>query len=145
MGQHNENPARAFAKRVRAICATREIVFIKRHLVRTARLFCCVAWMQLCVNAILEPVARSLPDANVDLVRHEFADEREASKAAPPAADESLVPKLSCREASMIAEHADCRLLGQNDPFGRRLRNRIILANAIAWIAIIALIGVMFL
>ena len=45
----------------------------------------------------------------------------------------------------MIAEHADCRLPGQNDPFGSRLRNRIIFANAIAWIAIIALIGLMFL
>jgi hypothetical protein len=65
-------------------------------------------------------------------------------KAAPPATDERLVPEMSSREASMIAEHADCRLLGQNDPFGHRLRNRIILANAIAWIAIIALIRLMF-
>jgi len=44
----------------------------------------------------------------------------------------------------MIAEHADGRMLEQHDPSGRRLRNRIIVANAIAWIAIIALIRLVF-
>ena len=44
----------------------------------------------------------------------------------------------------MIVEHADCRALQQHDLSGRRLRNRIIVANTIAWIAIIALIRLIF-
>jgi hypothetical protein len=56
-------------------------------------------------------------------------------------ANEPLVP---LREAPMIAEHADCRLLQQQDTSGRRLRNRLIVANAIAWIAIIVLIRLIF-
>jgi hypothetical protein len=44
----------------------------------------------------------------------------------------------------MIAEHADCGVLQQHDPSVRRLRNRIIVANAIAWIGIIALISLIF-
>ena len=40
----------------------------------------------------------------------------------------------------MIAEHMDGSVLKQHDPSGRRLRNRLIVANAIVWIAIIALI-----
>ena len=46
----------------------------------------------------------------------------------------------------MIAERADGRLLQphQHDLSGRRLRNRIILANAIAWIVIVVLIRVVF-
>jgi len=44
----------------------------------------------------------------------------------------------------MIAEHADCRVLQLQDPSGRRLRNRIIVANAITWIAVIALIRLIF-
>lgn len=44
----------------------------------------------------------------------------------------------------MIVEHADCRVLQQNDLSGRRLRNRIIVANAIVWPAIIALIRLIF-
>jgi aspartate oxidase len=61
------------------------------------------------------------------------------------AANESLVSETLSREASMITEHADGRMLEQHDPSGRRLRNRIIVANAIAWIAIIALIRLVFL
>jgi hypothetical protein len=64
-------------------------------------------------------------------------------RAKTTAANESLVLETSSREASMIAEHADCRVL-QHDPSGRRLRNRIIVANAVAWIAIIALIRLIF-
>jgi hypothetical protein len=45
----------------------------------------------------------------------------------------------------MIAEHSDRSLLERNDPSGRRLRNRLIAANAIAWIAIIALMSLVFL
>jgi len=44
----------------------------------------------------------------------------------------------------MIAEDVDCRVLLQHDPSGRRLRNRLILANAIAWIAIIVMIRLVF-
>jgi hypothetical protein len=60
------------------------------------------------------------------------------------AANESLVSETSSREATMIAEHAACPVLEQHDPSGRTLRNRIIVANAIAWIAIIALIRLVF-
>ena len=59
-------------------------------------------------------------------------------------ANEPLVLETSSREAPMIAEHADCRLLQQQDPSGRRLRNRIIVANAIAWVVIIVLIRLIF-
>jgi hypothetical protein len=51
---------------------------------------------------------------------------------------------MFCREASMVAKRADRRAPEQRDPADRRLRNRIIIANAIAWIAIIALIGLIF-
>ena len=60
-------------------------------------------------------------------------------------ANEPLVRESSSREAPMIAEHADCRLLRQQDTSGRRLRNRVIVANAIAWIVIIVLIRLIFL
>jgi hypothetical protein len=65
-------------------------------------------------------------------------------KAATAAANESLVSETSSREASMIAERADGRLLQQPDLSGRRLRNRLIAANAVAWIAIVVLIRVVF-
>jgi hypothetical protein len=35
-------------------------------------------------------------------------------------------------------------VLQRHDPSGRKHRNRIIVANAVAWIAIIALIRVLF-
>jgi hypothetical protein len=60
------------------------------------------------------------------------------------AADESFVSEKFSRETPMIAEHTDCSVLEQHDPSGRRLRNRLIVANAIAWIAIIALIRLVF-
>jgi hypothetical protein len=60
------------------------------------------------------------------------------------AANEPLVLGTSSREAPMIAERADCRVLQQQDPSGRRLRNRVIVANVIAWIAIIVLIRLIF-
>jgi hypothetical protein len=59
-------------------------------------------------------------------------------------ANEPLVLEPSSREAPMIAEHADCRLLQPQDPSGRRLRNRVIVANAIAWIVIVVLIRLIF-
>ena len=59
-------------------------------------------------------------------------------------ANEPLVLESSSREAPMIAEHADGRLLQQQDPSGRRLRNRVIVANAIAWVVIIVVIRLVF-
>ena len=59
-------------------------------------------------------------------------------------ANEPLVLESSSREAPMIAEHADCRLLQQQDTSGRRLRNRVIVANAIAWVVIIVVIRLVF-
>lgn len=56
------------------------------------------------------------------------------------AANESLVAERFSREASMIAEHADGCMLQQHDPSGRRLGNRIILANVIAGIFIIVIV-----
>jgi hypothetical protein len=44
----------------------------------------------------------------------------------------------------MVAEDTDCFVLEQHDPCGRKLRNCLIVANAIAWIAIIALIRLVF-
>lgn len=61
------------------------------------------------------------------------------------AADESFVSKKFSRETPMIAEDADCSALERLDASGRRLRNRLIAANAIAWVAIIALIRLVFL
>jgi len=55
-------------------------------------------------------------------------------------ANEPLVLETSSREAPMIAQPADCRVLQRHDPSARRLRNRLLAANVIAWIAIIALI-----
>jgi hypothetical protein len=60
------------------------------------------------------------------------------------AANESFVSETSSREAPMIAEHADRRVLYRQDPSARRLRNRIIVANAIAWVAIIIAICLIF-
>jgi hypothetical protein len=59
------------------------------------------------------------------------------------AAHESLVSETSSREAPMIAQRADCRV-PQHDSTGRRLRNRIIVVNVIAWMAIIALMRLIF-
>jgi hypothetical protein len=44
----------------------------------------------------------------------------------------------------MTMEYADHRVPGPHDPSARRLRNYIILANFVAWIAIIALIRLFF-
>jgi hypothetical protein len=59
-------------------------------------------------------------------------------------ANEPLVLETSSREAPMIAEQAECHVLQRHDPTARRLRNRLLAANVIAWIAIIALIRLMF-
>jgi hypothetical protein len=55
-------------------------------------------------------------------------------------ANEPLVLEKSSREAPMIVQLADCHELQRRDPSARRLRNRLLAANVIAWIVIIALI-----
>ena len=49
-------------------------------------------------------------------------------------------------EALMMAERLHSRALVQHDRLrpDRRLRNRIIIGNAMAWVAIIILIGLLF-
>jgi mRNA-degrading endonuclease toxin of MazEF toxin-antitoxin module len=49
-------------------------------------------------------------------------------------------------EVLMVAERVDCRALVQHDRLlpDRKLRNRIILGNAVAWIAIAVLIRLLF-
>jgi hypothetical protein len=69
-------------------------------------------------------------------------------RAETTAAHEWLVSETSSREAAMISERANCRVLQlprpKRDPTNRRLRNRILVVNAIAWIAIIAMIHLIF-
>jgi hypothetical protein len=59
-------------------------------------------------------------------------------------ANDSLVPEHFSREETMTAEHASCPTLERRDAPDRRLRNRIIIANVIVWIAIIVLIRLIF-
>lgn len=44
----------------------------------------------------------------------------------------------------MIAQRADCPSFEQQRLSGRQLRNRLLLANALAWIALIILIRALF-
>jgi hypothetical protein len=79
------------------------------------------------------------------LTRHESPMTAQLKKVESTAANESLVPEHFSREETMTAEHASCPTLERRDAPDRRLRNRIIIvANAIAWIAIIALIRLIF-
>jgi hypothetical protein len=74
------------------------------------------------------------------LTRHESPMTEKLKKVESTAANESLVPEYFSREETMIAEHASCPGPERRDAPDRRLRNRIIVATLIAWIAIIALI-----
>jgi hypothetical protein len=65
-------------------------------------------------------------------------------RAETAATNEPRVSESSSREEPMIAEYADYRMLERHAPSDRRLRNRIIVANAMAWIAIIVLIRLIF-
>jgi hypothetical protein len=60
------------------------------------------------------------------------------------AANEPLVLESFSREAPMITNYADCHLLHLPGPSDRRLRNRLLVANVMAWIAIVALIRLIF-
>ena len=66
------------------------------------------------------------------------------NKVETTAANESLTPERFSREETMAAEHARCPVLERRDAPDRRLRNRIIVVNVIAWIAIIVLIRLIF-
>lgn len=54
--------------------------------------------------------------------------------------------RKSSGETPMMAQHLDSRALDEHDrqPIDRRLRNRIIAGNVIAWFAIIILIRLVF-
>jgi hypothetical protein len=60
------------------------------------------------------------------------------------AARESCASENFSRETPMIAEDADRSVVEQHDASGRRLRNRLMAANAVAWIVIIVLIRLVF-
>jgi hypothetical protein len=64
----------------------------------------------------------------------------ELRKVEETVANEPLVLETSSREGPMLVQPADCRVLQRHDPSARRLRNRLLAANMIAWIVIIALI-----
>jgi hypothetical protein len=78
------------------------------------------------------------------LTRHKSLMTAQLKKVESTAANDSLVPEHSSREETMTAEHASCPALERRDAPGRRLRNRIIIVNAIAWVAIIVLIRLIF-
>jgi hypothetical protein len=59
-------------------------------------------------------------------------------------ANEPLVLETSSGEAPMIAKHADCHVPERHESTARRLRSRLLAANVIVWIAIIALIRLLF-
>jgi len=51
---------------------------------------------------------------------------------------------INSAESSMIAEHAEDMPLNPCDANRRRLRNRLLLANAVAWFVIIIVIRLVF-
>jgi hypothetical protein len=59
-------------------------------------------------------------------------------------ATESPLARFVSTESSMIAEHATAHRPGQPKLVDRKLRNRLILANAVAWIAVLAAIYLIF-
>ena len=60
------------------------------------------------------------------------------------AAKEPLASPIAPTESSMIAEHAASHRQEQPDLLDRKLRNRLILANAVAWITILIAIRLIF-
>ena len=67
-------------------------------------------------------------------------------KARTTAINESLVSDDFSREARMIAERVESPVLDRHDSTssGRKLRNRIIIANAVVWVMLTALICLTF-
>ena len=60
------------------------------------------------------------------------------------ATSDSLAARSVPAEPSMVAAQMDPPLQEQSSPLDRRLRNRLIVANAVAWIAIIVAIRLIF-
>ena len=60
------------------------------------------------------------------------------------AANKSPVPEYFSRKDTMIAEDTGGPIPEQHGEPDRKLRNRIIVANAIAWVLIIVLIRLIF-
>jgi hypothetical protein len=78
------------------------------------------------------------------VARHAPPMTAKINKVETTVANEPLAPERFSREETMITEHARCPVPERRDAHDRRLRNRIIVANVIAWIAIIALIRLIF-
>jgi hypothetical protein len=76
--------------------------------------------------------------------RHKSLMTVQPTKVKSTAANDSLVPEHFSREETMTPEHASCRTLERRDAPDRKLRNRLIFANVIAWVAIIVLIRLIF-
>ncbi len=76
--------------------------------------------------------------------RHKSSMTAQRKKVKSTAANDSLVPEHFSREETMSAEHARAPRWSGATPPDRRLRNRIIIANVIAWVVIIVLIGLIF-
>lgn len=65
-------------------------------------------------------------------------------EAEPAAARKSPVPEIFPRKDTMIAEDAGRPILEQHRVPDRKLRNRILVVNAIAWVLIIVVIRLIF-
>jgi hypothetical protein len=76
--------------------------------------------------------------------RHKSLMTVQLKKVKSTAANDSLVPEHFSREETMRAEHASCPALERRGAPDRRLRNRLIFANVIAWVVIIVLIRLIF-
>jgi hypothetical protein len=88
--------------------------------------------------------SRGLHDANVRIGTSQSLTTAQLANVKSTTANDSLVPEHLSREETMAAEHASCPALERRDAPDRSLRNRIIVANVIAWIAIIVLIALIF-
>jgi len=68
----------------------------------------------------------------------------ELQSSEPATAAETVQSQINSAESSMIAEQVEDTPLPPCDPNGRRLRNRLLLANAIAWIVLLIAIRLIF-
>jgi len=61
-----------------------------------------------------------------------------------PAATHSETTTRQQNDSSAIAERADRPALSQQKSSGRQLRNRLLLVNALVWIALVIMIRALF-